>query len=193
MFYLYVYKNIINNMIYVGQTKNIETRDRKHCNQNKMKIDRAIKKFGRQNFILSIIMSSAKEKDIALAEVEWIKIARNKLGRDMVYNVSNGGPIVWLGLKHSQNSIEKMKISHKGLHCDHKNNMFGKEHSIKSINSISKNRKGKNVGENHPNSKLTIDEVNIIKTDKRSERVLAKIFKVSRSTINSIKRGINWK
>lgn len=193
MFYLYLYKNLVNNMIYIGQTTNIKIRDQKHCNESGMRIDQAIKQFGRNNFLLTIIMFSRNKKDIELAEIEWIASARNYLGRDMVYNISNGGPIVWLGLKHSESSIEKMKSSHQGLHDGDKNYMFGKRHSVKSKEIMSKNRLGKSSGENHPNSKLTKEEVDLIKIDCRSERCLAKIFKVSRSTINSIKRGINWK
>lgn len=193
MFYLYLYKNLINNMIYIGQTKDLKIRDQKHCNENKMRIDRAIKQFGRDKFLLIVIMLSHNKKDIELAEIEWIYQARNKLGNNMVYNVSNGGPIVWLGLKHSKISIDKMKVSHKGLHIGNKNIMFGKSHSINSKKLMSKNRQGKNIGELHHNSKLTKEDVALIKSDPRSERILAKIFKVSRSTINSIKRGINWK
>jgi predicted GIY-YIG superfamily endonuclease len=50
MFYLYVYKNLVNDMIYIGQTKDMKIRDQKHCNGSKMKIDKAIQKFGRKNF-----------------------------------------------------------------------------------------------------------------------------------------------
>jgi len=193
MFYLYLYKNLINNMIYIGQTKDIKIRDQKHCNASETKIDRAIKKFGRENFLLTIIMASCNKKEIALAEIEWITRARKSLGTDMVYNVSNGGDLIWLGMKHSKISIEKMKRSHKGLHAGSKHNMFGKQHSLETKKLMSKNRKGKNVGEKHHNSKLTKEEVNLIKSDVRSERYLSKLFNVSRSTINSIKRGINWK
>jgi predicted GIY-YIG superfamily endonuclease len=45
-------------MIYIGQTKNIEIRDQRHCNDKVMRIDRAIRKYGRQNFLLSIILTS---------------------------------------------------------------------------------------------------------------------------------------
>jgi NUMOD3 motif len=143
--------------------------------------------------LLIVVLTSNNPKNILLAEIEWITQARIKLGKDMVYNTSNGGIIVWLGLKHSSASRAKMRQSHIGLHNGDKNNMFGKQHSISSKELMSKNRKGINAGENHPNSKLSKEEVDLIKTDARSERFLAKLFKVSRSTINSIKRGINWK
>ena len=191
--YLYIYQNLINDMIYIGQTKDLKIRDQKHCSGSKMKIDNAIKQFGRVNFSLNIIMFSTDSKVIALAEIEWIAQSRHKLGKHMVYNTSNGGPIVWLGLRHSQSSREKMAASHVGLHIAEKNNMFGKHHYLDSRQLISKNRRGITVGEKHHNSKLTKEEVSLIKEDSRSERVLAEIFKVSRSTINSIKRGINWK
>lgn len=193
MFYLYAYTNLINGMVYIGQTKNIKVRDQKHCNSTKSRVDQAINQFGRNNFSLTVIMFSQNKKVIELAEIEWIRLARIRLGRNMVYNVSNGGPLVWLGLHHSDSAIEKMRHSHTGLHDGENNPMFNKSHSPSSKKLMSQNRKGKSFGEKRPNSKLTKDEAESIKTDSRSERVLAKIYGVSRSTINNIKRGVSWK
>ncbi len=86
-----------------------------------------------------------------------------------------------------------MSETHKGMHVGNKNIMFGKQHKSTSKDLISQNRKGKSVGEDRPTAILTKELVELIRTDKRSERTLAKLYGVSRSTINSIKRGINWK
>jgi group I intron endonuclease len=180
-------------MVYIGQTKNMKIRDRRHCLDSKTKIDQDIKKYGRDNFLLSVILTSTNKQDIALAEIEWIKQARAKLGHDMVYNVSNGGMLIWLGLKHSDSSREKLRQAHAGMHEGEKNIMFGKEHSIDSKTLMSQNRKGKGAGEQNANSKLTKAQAELIKIDTRSERYLAKLFGVSRSAINNIKRGLNWK
>lgn len=180
-------------MIYIGQTKDLKLRDQKHCNGKVMRIDRAIRKYGRQNFLMSIILASKNEEQIVYAEIDWIRRARAALGSNMVYNVANGGSNGWNGLKHSKESRRKMSKAHKGIHVGDKNNMFGKNHNPKSISLMSKNRKGKSVGEERPNTILNQEMVNAIKNDNRSERTLAKLYGVSRSAINSIKRGINWK
>lgn len=193
MFYLYIYENLINGMIYIGQTKNLEMRDYRHCHDKGMKIDNAIKKFGRENFSLNVITTADTEDQIVYAEIDWIARARAMLGHEMVYNTANGGPNGWRELKHSKESREKMSEAHKGLHVGEKNNMFGKNHTTKSKELVSKNRKGKSSGESHPNAILTRELAESIKNDSRSERTLAKLYGVSRSTINAIKRGINWK
>lgn len=193
MFYLYLYKNLINGMIYIGQTKDLKIRDIRHCNDNKMKIDKAIKEFGRKNFSLHIILITRTINEIHLAEIDWIAHARIVFGKDMIYNVSRGGPTGWLGMKHSEKSREKMRISHIGLHIGNKNQMFGKNHTIKSKESISKNRRGKAVGKDHWKTIFTREIIESIRIDPRSERFLAKLYGAARSTINSIKRGINWK
>lgn len=193
MFYLYLYRNQINGMIYIGQTKNLKMRDARHRNDSKMKIDKAIKKFGRNNFSLHIVLVTRTIKEIYYAEIDWIARARVALGKDMIYNVTGGGPTGWAGMKHSKESRDKMSKSHTGLHTENRNVMFGKAHKQTSIDLISKNRKGKALGENHWKTILTQEVVDMIKQDSRSERALAKLYGVSRSTINSIKRGINWK
>jgi group I intron endonuclease len=193
MFYLYIYENLINGMIYIGQTKNLEVRDYRHCHDNDMKIDKAIREFGRENFSLNVIATTDTEDQIVYAEIDWIARARNLLGRNMLYNVSCGGPNGWKGLKHSEESRKKMSRTHEGMHVGNKNNMFGKNHTAKSKELVSKNRKGKSCGETRPNAILTRELVESIRNDSRSERALAKLYGVSRSTINAVKRGTNWK
>jgi hypothetical protein len=48
-------------------------------------------------------------------------------------------------------------------------------------------------GEQCPSSKLTRSEVDIIRSDSRSARSLAKVFGVDRSTIGHIRRGLTWR
>lgn len=54
---IYIYENLINGKVYIGQTNNLKRRDWAHisCQNKSMPIDLAIKKYGRQNFSLNII------------------------------------------------------------------------------------------------------------------------------------------
>ena len=48
-------------------------------------------------------------------------------------------------------------------------------------------------GENNGNSRLTLEQVNIIKSDIRTQRAIASKFGVSQALISKIKRGEMWK
>ena len=51
---------------------------------------------------------------------------------------------------------------------------------------------GRGMGEAHHNAKLTAKNVDMIRTSKSSQRTLARIHKVSQTTINDIKRNRIW-
>ena len=65
---IYKYTNLINGMVYIGQTKQtLEQRDYKHqiqLNDNTY-FHRAIKKYGRNNFSLELVEDIGKEYGIA--------------------------------------------------------------------------------------------------------------------------------
>ena len=83
------------------------------------KIDRARKKYGVDNFqykVLQVIRAETKEKlnfKLSVFERMWIKYYNSvKQG----YNITSGGEGV-LGLKHSEESKNKMRKAHLGLEC----------------------------------------------------------------------------
>ena len=47
-------------------------------------------------------------------------------------------------------------------------------------------------GEEHHNAKLTVDDVKFIKNSNLSQRKLAKIFNVTKTTISNIQKGLSW-
>ncbi len=48
-------------------------------------------------------------------------------------------------------------------------------------------------GENHPNSKITKEDVRLIRSSFDSQRVLSSRFGISKTEIGRIKRGEYWK
>lgn len=74
---IYKYENKINKKIYIGQSVNIEKRYRQHlyCAENsiknKMAIDRAIEKYGIDNFDFSIV-EECRVEDLDDREKYWI-------------------------------------------------------------------------------------------------------------------------
>src|ERR1039457_3685212 len=115
MFYLYMYENKLNGKVSIGQTANINRRKIEHRYGNKtMPIDRAIKKYGEDNFIHSIICFCDTEEQIDQEEIFWIAEMRNILGQRKVYNLANGGKRGLSGKKHTPETIAKMRAIKKG-------------------------------------------------------------------------------
>lgn len=90
VYYVYQIKNNITNSVYIGITKNLESRFREHknCSNNKY-LRAAINVYGIENFTFSVLETTTIEL-CSEREVFYIAEAR-KLGN--TYNISNGGLI----------------------------------------------------------------------------------------------------
>lgn len=69
---IYKITNKINGRVYVGQSNDIERRWKEHCRHNKQLIDRAIQKYGKDNFLFEIIEEIPKGVNINQREEFWI-------------------------------------------------------------------------------------------------------------------------
>jgi len=116
MISIYIYENLINGKVYIGQTIDLKRRDYLHTydGKNSMYIDRAIKKYGRDNFSLNIITSSDSQEIADEDEKYWIARARELLGKENVYNITDGGEHIMSGRKHTQEAKEKISKANKG-------------------------------------------------------------------------------
>ena len=86
---IYSIKNKITGQLYIGQSVNIERRWKEHITKRKDKsyIDRAINKYGKDNFIFSIIEEVEKEK---LNDREFFWINKYKTYTNIKhYNLTN--------------------------------------------------------------------------------------------------------
>lgn len=99
MFIGYIYKitNLINNKIYIGQVynKTIADRFKRHIKEanslSKSVIDRAIYKYGPENFIYcEIDKCNTTKKDLNEKEIYWIKYY-NSTNKNIGYNLTRGG------------------------------------------------------------------------------------------------------
>lgn len=143
---IYVITNIVNNKIYIGQTK--ESFHRRywhhrwclnqgtHCNQY---LQNSWNKYGEDNFTFSMLEEVLDVNQLNEREIYWIEYYRNN---SEVYNIQDGGqninsPIVsqekrkeigrknrerLLGTKLSEETKEKMRKAHKGKGGYHYNN-----------------------------------------------------------------------
>lgn len=93
---MYIYKitNLINNKIYIGQTiHSIEKRFNRHIIDSKNKntrIARAIKKYGADNFAITIIDTAYSQQELNEKEIFWIKFF-NSTDISIGYNITFGG------------------------------------------------------------------------------------------------------
>ena len=93
-----VYKitNIINDKNYIGITsRNLTSRWNEHVydsnsNKTNMNIHKAIRKYGKDNFVIEQLYIGSNTEEINNKEIEYIK-EYNSLDRNYGYNISPGG------------------------------------------------------------------------------------------------------
>lgn len=149
---IYKITNKINNKIYIGQTKTpLKERMRKHYSdavweKNVTGIDGAIKKYGKENFIVDILKECSDE-ELDFYEKKYIK-KFNTFNTSHGYNLTIGGQkgTTWLGLNEEEviNKYKKLKTIKKTAEyfncCDktisnilHKNNIEIKHHGNNNL------------------------------------------------------------
>lgn len=93
-FYIYKITNLINHKFYIGQTaKNIHQRLKRHCNDAlsgrlNTPLAKAIRKYGKENFEISLIDEAQSKSELDIKEQMWI--AKLNAIADG-YNAATGG------------------------------------------------------------------------------------------------------
>lgn len=136
---VYYIRNIINSKIYIGGSKNIGQRFSKHKSDLKKQkhgnihLQRAVDKYGIENFIFGIIIF-CDLSDLNKYEQLLIKF-HDSLNRSKGYNLDSGGNI---NLCRSKETIEKIRKA-----------LTGRKLSEEHCDNLSKSHIGVNSGENH--------------------------------------------
>lgn len=109
---VYIHKNKINGKIYVGITsQSVNQRWRNGTNYyGNEYFNRAIKKYGWNNFEHLILFEGLTKEEAENKEIELIKYY-NSTNRNNGYNIENGGSAKG---KHSEETIKKISESQKG-------------------------------------------------------------------------------
>lgn len=88
--YIYVWENLINGKMYVGQTVRLDIREKQHLrNDNNQAIDLAIEKYGDENFDRYIIDVAFSKEELDEKERYWISYYDTFEGKG--YNCNSGG------------------------------------------------------------------------------------------------------
>ena len=114
---MYIYKvtNLINGKSYIGQTiTSLRNRWNKHCSVNSgcPALGEAIKKYGKENFTVEEIGGANSLSELNYQE--WLLIYKFNSLVPNGYNISVGGAKGFGGLKHSEETKQKMSNSAKG-------------------------------------------------------------------------------
>jgi group I intron endonuclease len=136
--YVYILVNKINQKKYIGQTtRPYFKRMREHLScSSSLLLQRAIKKYGKENFIFCTLYIAYTKKDLDALEIEAIKKFSSQIPAG--YNIAPGGlghlgNKSWLGRCHSKET--KIKIG---------NSLKGKARSLESRKKQSASVTGKN-------------------------------------------------
>ena len=151
-----VYKstNIINKKLYIGQTiLGLYKRRQIHENcKNNWYFNRAINKYGKENFDWEILTCCDSKEEMDEMEFHYIK-QYNSFGKNG-YNLTFGGDGV-IGYKHSHEHRERMSNLFKGRKSSEITLMkmskshSGYKHSEEAKNKMSEYRKGRRLSEEH--------------------------------------------
>lgn len=134
---IYKVTNLINGKIYIGKQKeNIDD-----YLGSGLLINRAVGKYGRDNFKKEIIDTVETVETLNEKEKYWIN-HYNSTDLTIGYNIGKGGD----GGDIFTNHPNKEKIRKNYSKPGNKNGMFGREHKNESIKKISEHKKGQRKG-----------------------------------------------
>lgn len=144
MYYIYRITNLVNGKTYIGQHKYKKLND--DYLGSGVLILKAIKKYGKENFVKEILYSNIQYKETA-DDMERFTIAKErKLGK-AEYNIANGG-YGSAGFHHTEEWKKKLSELNSG----EKNRFYGKHHSEEARKRMSNSHKGVPLSEKHKKS-----------------------------------------
>lgn len=128
---IYAFKNKINGKMYVGQTRRtFGIRTKQHLNRSDTYFDKALAKYGLNNFSYWILDRGSTLEELNEKERYWI--AEYDCLWPNGYNLTVGGDGV-KGYRHTGEYKRKMSEAKKGKMIGENNPFYGKKHTIKSI------------------------------------------------------------
>lgn len=139
---MFIYKttNLVNGRIYIGQRAKISNAE--HYFGSGIYISKAIKKYGKKNFIREILEDNINDlKTLNEREIYWIKFY-NATNPEIGYNIANGGRG---NLNPSEEIRKRMSDGRRGKYVGEKAPWFGKKHTEetkKLMSEKSRNPKG---------------------------------------------------
>ena len=219
--------NIKTGKHYIGQTKfTVEKRFHGHFKESRMqkahqkisKFHSALRKYGKDAFVVTVLTVCNTQKETDLAEQYWISYF-NSTDDEFGYNIARGGLTQFGPKNHSDETKQKMRIAKLGKKFteEHKKKIseankgknkydkkedhpwWGKKHSEESKIKMSKSISEAVKGNNNPRAKLTEDNVKEIRDYAlynsliETIKIFSKKYNVTGTTIRNIVLRKLWK
>ncbi len=131
---MYCIINKINNKMYVGKMSKPVNKSKSYLGSGVI-INKAIRKYGKENFVKEILEENLKAEELSIREIFWIEKLNTKFPNG--YNLTDGGEGTF-GYKKTHIQIE-----------NHKNSIRGKKASEETRNKMREAHIGKKKTENH--------------------------------------------
>ena len=132
---IYAFKNKTNGKMYVGQTqRTFGIRTKQHLNRSDTYFDKALSKYGLNNFSYWILDRGSTLEELNEKERYWI--TEYDCLWPNGYNLTVGGDGV-KGYRHTDEYKRKMSDAMKGKVTGENNPFYGKKHTIKSLEKMS--------------------------------------------------------
>jgi group I intron endonuclease len=194
---IYKITNKLNNKIYIGQTtKKMSVRFAQHCGTNNSSyISRAIKKYGKNNFIVEEICCAKSLEDLNFLEIFFIS-KLNTL-KPKGYNIEYGGDNIkrvrssMSGKQHSEATRLRMSEAHKGkkLSAETKKKLSVARKGVPVKPEVLKNRSNNLTGIRHRGKEVVSTQNNQVF---KSIVQACEHLKLARRTVSRwLKQGIN--
>lgn len=193
---VYEIRNITDNKCYIGSAINTRLRWNRHVSALRLNkhynahLQYAWNKYGEDNFEFRVLLR-CHDKDLLILEQAMMDVNLPE------YNMCPLA-ISPKGYRHSEEARRNMSIGHRSYQTEEtrqkiSNTLKGYKRSKENRRNISMAK----MGIKHPQSRLTDKDVLEIRrlyaTGKIYQRILGKMFKISRSHVNSIIKRKYWK
>lgn len=140
---IYKITNNVNGKVYIGQTvRTLKERIGEHLRHNNLLVQKAIHKYGVDNFKFKVIDKAKNIDELNKKEMKWIGFYNCLV--PFGYNQCIGGDNT-IGFRHREESKQAMSIKKSGMYLGENNPFFGKTHSEEQRLKWSKERKGRNL------------------------------------------------
>lgn len=167
-----------NKKSYIGYSNDPERRFKEHC-RTKSLIGKAIRKYGKERFILDILDEVENHNEASELEELYIEEGNTRVPNG--YNIAKGGIGGQRGVERSEETKAKMSRAKKGklgkprseeTRVKMSKSHRGKKHSLESKRKMSRAKKGQNGRKHSAETKRKIGEGN--KGKKISREIIQK-------------------
>lgn len=162
---IYMYVNKINNKKYIGQAMNFKNRHASHICCKQLPLDRAITKYGIENFKIIILKENLTLKQRNEWEEYYISYYNTTCVGGLGYNIKSGGRHAGWFEGKTKEEQQAYRDKCRKINMGENNPFYGKHHSDQSKEKIRKANSGK------PKSEKTKEKISESRKGKGTKKI----------------------